>query len=154
MATPVINAPPAALPQRSFDMPMVDQRGVVTSFWQKILYQFLKVSRVPVFLSLTHAQRLTTSAASYVTGSICYESDRTVYYVANGGAWVYESGVMQSAQASLPTDLGTNDTNLLLYVTDFAHLLQWNGASWQWGPREDGSDYIAKFVSGPSPKIG
>jgi acyl carrier protein len=32
--------------------------------------------------------------------------------------------------------------------------LQWTGAGWQWGPGDDGSDYIVAFVSGPDPPTG
>jgi hypothetical protein len=149
MATSLTTSPPSALPQRSFDMPIVNQNGIVTTFWQRLLYQFLKVTKVPVFLAMTHSQKLATTATGYVPGSILYESDRQVWYFANGSAWQYMAGVMQVAQASLPTDLGTNDTNLLLFVTDYNHLLEWTGTAWTWGPGENGSDYIKPFVSGP-----
>jgi hypothetical protein len=47
-----------------------------------------------------------------------------------------------------------SDAGLLLFVTDYNHLLQWNGTGWQWGPGENGSGYIVAFVNPPNQAVG
>lgn len=109
----------------------------------------------PQVFSQTHTARAQFQAANYPDGSIFYESDRSVFYVAIAGVWVYESGVCRVAQADLPTDLGTaGDVGFLAYVTDYAHLLRWNGTGWEWAPGELGSDYVSAFVTGPDDTTG
>lgn len=55
---------------------------------------------------------------------------------------------------NLPVGLGKNSTGLLFDVTDYNHVLQWNGTGWQWGPGENGSGYIVAFVNPPNPLTG
>jgi len=85
----------------------------------------------------THALRLTTAATP--DGTTFYESDRTVFYVAVAGAWKYGAGIMAATQATLPTDLEVSDVGFLARVTDYAHLLEWSGTAWSWGPGDEGS---------------
>ena len=42
----------------------------------------------------THAHRANYAASSYVDGTMYYETDRTVYYIVQAGAWEYMQGVM------------------------------------------------------------
>jgi RimJ/RimL family protein N-acetyltransferase len=94
-------------------------------------------------------------ATSYPDGSVYFETDRTLYYVATAGVWQYLAGICRVTQANLPADFGTSgDVDVLAYVTDFAHLLRWNGSTWEWAPGEDGSDYVVAFVTGPDEPTG
>ena len=48
--------------------------------------------------------------------------------------------MVASPQAGLPALAGTltvNDTGLRVEVTDYAHILRWNGAGWEWAPEDD-----------------
>lgn len=109
---------------------------------------------VPSFISDTHANRDLIPAANYANGTLFFESDRKVLYIAVNGSWFYFSGVMQATQATLPTDLLTEDTNFLVNVTDYAHLLEWTGTAWTWGPAELGSGFIMTFLNAPNPTTG
>lgn len=116
--------------------------------------QQAQTTRTPTLISSSHATRSSIQANQYADGSDFYETDRTVFYKAIGGSWIWQSGIYQVTQANIPTDLGANDNGFLLYVTDYAHLLQWNGNSWRWAPGDNGSGYIVAFVSAPSPADG
>lgn len=109
---------------------------------------------VASFVTGTHSQRQIIPAANYADGTLFFETDRQIVYIAVSGAWFYFTGTIQTVQASLPTDLGANDLNLLVEVTDYAHLLQWTGTGWVWGPAELGSDFILLFLTGPTPATG
>ena len=61
---------------------------------------------------------------------------------------------VETLQANLPANLTANAAGYLAYVTDYAHLLLWNGAGWQWGPGENGSGYVANFLEGAGPGVG
>jgi hypothetical protein len=63
------------------------------------------------------------------------------------------ASIQQVTQANLPT-LTSSDSGVLIYVTDYAHLLIWTGTGWTWGPGEPGSDFIQPFLNGPNPAIG
>lgn len=122
--------------------------------WLKFFQQIALGSAVPTFVTNTHANRANIPAGSYASGSIYFETDRQIAYIAVSGTWFYFVGTMDVPQASLPADLGVDDTNLLLNVTDFAHLLIWTGTGWTWAPAELGSDFILLFLTGPSPATG
>jgi hypothetical protein len=53
-------------------------------------------------------------------------------------------------QADLPVTLTEDDAGAIFFVTDFGHLLEWNGAEFVWGPGDTGSGYIAGFESAPT----
>ena len=95
----------------------------------------------------THASR--PAASSYPNGTLYWETDRTVLYMALTGRWVYVAGMMSATQATLPVDLGSGDAGFLVNVTDYAHQLQWNGAAWGWAPGDSGSGYIGLFEVDP-----
>jgi hypothetical protein len=62
-------------------------------------------------------------------------------------------GLRQSAQAdlaALAAVLGTDDAGLLVEVTDYAHILRWDGAAWEWGPGETGGGFVAAFAVDPT----
>ena len=104
----------------------------------------------------THNARLQTPAASVEDGAIWYETDRTVWYQFEAGAWHWIDGTYSCTQANLPTDLKANDNGFLALVTDYNHVLQWNGSTpgWQAGPNWDSPGYIRGFMLDPSPATG
>ena len=82
-------------------------------------------------------------------------ADRAVVYVRMiiGAAvgWVYLCGYWPVVLASLSSSgLGANDTNLLAWITDYSHLLRWNGSAWEWGPSDPGSGFYQLFEAAPS----
>lgn len=102
-----------------------------------------------------HANRATSyPAGNYPVGSLFYETDRTILYVVtvSGGAnvWTYATGVSYQALASLPADLGANDSGYLAWTTDYSHLFRWTGSAWTWGPGDAGSGFYQLFEAAPS----
>ena len=62
---------------------------------------------------------------------------------------------MRGALADIPSSLSaTVDVGFLYYVTDFHHLIEWNGAAWQFGPGDTGNGYFADFAVAPTPAAG
>ena len=121
--------------------PVFDDNGHFLREWYSALANLVAfvLQLAPTYLQNTHAKRLATSAANYPDGTLFYETDRTIYYIARGKNWVYDHGNYPINQQALPTDLGISDTGFLAYVTDFAHLLQWTGTGWNWAPGEQGA---------------
>ena len=84
-----------------------------------------------VVLEDTHANRLTNYTSGQQVGAGFYETDRTVIYVADSTlTWKYAAGAYLAVVASLPGDLGTNDTGFLFYATDQSQTYRWTGAAW------------------------
>lgn len=159
MATPIIQqlqtATPISLSRTSF----LDKQGNVTKPWLNWFQSLVnKLNPVmPQCLVGSHAARTNISAGDYPSGTTYHETDRNLRYVVENGAWIYFAGTYQVTQSdveSASTGLGANDTGLLLYVSDYAHQLVWNGDSFTWAPGENGSGYIVAFVSAPSPADG
>lgn len=156
---------PTFLTDRLVKSPIVDPKtGLMSWDFKKVMDQVAQQSAnaqaaVPQFLTGTHFNRINNRPASKLpAGTLYFETDRGVWYINNGGTWQYFAGVMQVTQANLPTDLGASDNGFLAEVTDFAHLLAWNGSGWQWGPGEQGSGFTIDFTdspnAGPSPSTG
>jgi hypothetical protein len=145
---------PTLLPEQIFNWPLVDQAGMLTRVWLKFFQTIPFGSKTQQLVRGTHASRKNIFASSYVDGSVFSESDTGLLYMSISGKWTWFAGIQQGTLASLPTDLTTSDSGLLYFVTDYAHVLQWNGAGWQWAPGELGSDFIVAFVSGPNPAAG
>jgi hypothetical protein len=133
---------------------LADDGKTVSWSWLQFFYGIALAKNVPAFVSNTHSHRSQIPAANYANGTLFFESDRGVVYIAVNDIWHYFIGTMQDTQANLPSDLGLNDLDFLYEVTDYAHLLLWNGTGWTWGPAEDGSDFIVQFLSGPNPQTG
>lgn len=94
----------------------------------------------------THADRLAIDASTVGIGTVFFETDRTVFYIAvDAGSglhkWVYASGVFSSTLSGIPT-LGANDVNFLFGATDYLHLWRWTGAAWHFAPGDPGSGFI------------
>lgn len=59
--------------------------------------------------------------------------------------------ILSSTQANLAgIGLGPENAGQLVWVTDYNHLLVWNGTGFDWGPGENGSGYISPFLTAPS----
>lgn len=137
MSSPIVNLNVVAR------TPMVGPNSLVTYAWQRFF------SQQGTFFSGTHSGRASVKATDNSAGSIYYETDRQSYYIAVNGVWTYLGGLYNAFQSALPADLGTADTNFLMNVTDFGHLLRWTGTGWVWGPGDAGSGYMVEFVSAP-----
>lgn len=133
----------------------LDDTGFFVYAWRRF-FQDLELFRqnAPTYFFSSHAGRVTTNPLNVGQGTIYYETDRTVSYIATPSIWQYFAGIYGDVLTNLPVDLDGPDVGFLFYSTDFAHLLQWNGNGWQWGPGENGSGYIMTFVNPPSPLIG
>ena len=55
--------------------------------------------------------------------------------------------IPQAALASLIPVLGAQDVGMLVAITDYNHVLEWNGTEFQWGPGESGSNW---YSAGPA----
>lgn len=53
-------------------------------------------------------------------------------------------------QATLPPSLPASSAGMIYFVSDFNHLLQWDGTKWIWAPGENGSGYISSFLISPT----
>lgn len=103
----------------------------------------------------THAARLSSYPANnYAVGTLFYETDRAVFYLNRGTSgsqfWGYSAGVCACTQATLPSDLGTTDSNFLANVFDYGHMLIWSGVAWTWGPGDAGSGMLQMFEVDPT----
>jgi len=143
--------PPANLPERLLQTPMVDpQSGIVTSLpWKTLFSRMAQPVQVPTLTQDTHANRLNFAASKVVAGSIFYETDRSVYYIAVGGQWIYGGGMSPVFQVTIPSDLTASDAGFLADVQDYGHLLRWDGKMWGWGPGDAQSGYSVAFVNAP-----
>lgn len=99
----------------------------------------------------THANRGNYPAAQYYP-ALYFETDAnsTLIYRSTGTAWAYAGGMNRGTLASLPATLGADDSGYIYEVTDYWHLLRWNGANWIWGPGDVGSGYYQLFEAAPS----
>ena len=99
--------------------------------------------------------------ANYPAGTLFVISNRNnltyqVQVVSSANTWVYYEGATALLQVALSGltgynggALGTHDTGLLVNITDYAHILQWSGSAWKWGPGENGSGYFADVAVAP-----
>ena len=99
----------------------------------------------------THGQRLSVPGAGLTDGALWFETDRTVWYQFQAGVWRWIDGTYFCLQAALPADLGLSDPGFLASVTDYNHILFWNGSAWTAGPGWDNPCYIRGFMVDPSP---
>lgn len=135
---------------------MVDDAGICTYLWTKFFQSLPFNLKTQQLIRGTHATRGLVLPTQYADGSEFYETDRNLWYTAVGNAWRYKAGILSVPQVALSqfTDLGPNDTGLLVNVTDYAHCMMWAGTGWQFAPGDPGSDFIVAFVSGPDPATG
>jgi len=117
------------------------QYAGIVGFWEPV------VSPAPA-LQDTHANRLANyPAANYAEGTTFFETDRTVVYIIQSGAWVFWSGAMAGQLADLPNDLGGGDAGFHFQCLDFKHLYKWAGSTWNFDPNDPGSGFLT--VAGP-----
>lgn len=104
----------------------------------------------------THSYRV--AAGLPADQSLFVETDRNgLVYQVRGTVWAYLSGTYQRTQAqlaALAATLGTNDTGLLVDVTDFAHVLRWSGSAWAYNDPSDPAGKVQAFLVDPSPATG
>jgi hypothetical protein len=131
------------------------------------LSKFLRANGGAIFG--TRDQRTDETAAGYIAGGD--RADGTLYCETDTGAvyqwrvstvrmqrptgeWVLVFGSAyqrtQSQLAALAAVLGAGDAGLLVEVTDYAHILRWDGAAWEWGPGETGGGFVAAFAIDPT----
>lgn len=149
MSTPGI---PFEIPPSTLRAPFVDETLRLTDDTQRWLRQlttFLGL-KVPIEANGTRAARIKLAASSFAQGNVWRESDTGLFYVAEGNSWLYLAGAWVLDSNNVPVDLASNDVGLLLAVTDFNHLLRWNGEAFEWAPGELGSDWITSFLSAPN----
>jgi len=97
--------------------------GGVLGMWQTIVNAGSFVD--------THANRIANfPAANYASGTLFFESDRTVLYVDVAGVWTFGAGVYSDVIANRPTDLATADAGFEFFATDTGALYFWDGAAW------------------------
>ena len=161
--------PPTFITDRLWETRFVDEDGKPTRVFRdafnKVGQQSANAAAtVPQYQSGTHAFRLNNTVASKLpSGSIFYETDRTLYYINQGGVWTYLAGTMQATQSGIPSDLSTltpADDGVLVFVTDFSHTLIWNhnlqlsgGTGWTWAPGERGSGEVVAFSVAGTPNL-
>lgn len=148
---PVVNPSPptvSALPANGDAVQQVLFNGVlyqwvgssqfagITGFWEPVVPS-------PPALQDTHANRLAHfPAGSYPTGTLFFETDRTVIYIVQAGAWVWWSGAMADVLANQPTDLGADDVGFPFQATDYKHLFRWGGAAFAFDSNDPGSGWL------------
>jgi hypothetical protein len=99
------------------------------------LQSLLPAIGIGVVLEDTHANRLTLyQPSNFAVGTLFWETDRTVLYlvkeVAGVKSWQYVSGMLTATFANRPTDLGTGDSDFLLFIKLYRHICRWNGVTW------------------------
>jgi hypothetical protein len=131
--------------------PLIDNSSRMSYPWIKWFQQLLqsKFPTIPAFFAAPHSTKASVRATSYADGSIFFETDRQVAYIAVAGVWTYLTGVYPATQAQIPTDLGTADAGFEFNVTDYQHKLFWDGAQWNFAGGDAGSGYVAAFVNVP-----
>ena len=148
------------LPAPMSRSPLVDSQGVLTPDSQKFIADLPKAMTGKLDLANfdTRASRLSADVTKLADGTLWVETDTNLLYMVHGNSWQYVAGFLKTtadllavdATGSVTKSLGTPDTNLLIEVTDFAHILRWNGTGLEWGPGEQGGGYIVPFQLAPT----
>ena len=121
--------------------------------WQQLYRWLIQVRGVlnKPSLILTAAQLALTPAVTYTPGTLVYISDRGLFYVQSGMAWIYVSGELVITQNQIAAlGLGQNDAGVLVNVTDYGHTLRWAGLNFTWGPGDPGSGFLQLFEVDPT----
>jgi hypothetical protein len=86
-------------------------------------------------------------------GHIFIASDHQyIGWISSGTAWIYLFGTNQKTQSGLSTLTGlltVNDRRYRVEVTDYVHVLIWNGSGWGFAPEDDGSNYYVLADEAP-----
>lgn len=129
--------------------PFVNSRRFIEKVW----LDWWKTSDLGAIIQDTRANRATYAASDY-TNRFYRETDTKLTYLSDGTKWIYYSGSYDRTQAQIAAfiaTLGTDDTGLLIVVTNFTHTLKWDGAALGFAPGDDGSNY---FIDAPSAPLG
>lgn len=71
--------------------------------------------------------------------------------IAAGWSTAFLATSTQADLATLAATLGQANTGMLVWVSDYAHMLEWSGTGWQRGPGDlDHSDTFADFGAAPT----
>ena len=121
------------LPTPEFTGPAVDKDGRFLEFWRRWLLQVQTASITLV------GNFLTTFTLTGITN---------VTFPTSGTLATVQGAVQRFALAAQPT-LGTADAGTFCFVTDYAHLVYWDGTAFQWG---DGDQpyRLADFTVAPA----
>lgn len=138
-----------------FRQPALDSSGFFAQAWQLFFQSLIKTQKgLPQYLFQTHAQRLAMQVSTVGLGTLFFETDRQVWYIATATAWQYVFGAFSIIQMGLPMDLGTPDIGFLVNVTDYNHLLVWTAAGFNFAPSDSGSGYTVPFTGVPTNPVG
>lgn len=134
-----IEAPSVILPGEVFIIAITqDATGGRTATWNS----FYHVAG----LSL-NTSKSTTTYLMFQINAAGTHADIMFWGGATGVNLVYST---QAALATLAGTLTAANAGLLVCVTDYAHILEWTGTAWEWGPGESGSGYFADFAVAPT----
>jgi hypothetical protein len=110
--------------------PTSHSAGVLYRFDQR-LEAYFPQGAIAVTLEDTHANRVANyDAEDYEPGTLFWETDRTVLYLAAGLVWQYALGIMYDLIANRPTDLTADDVGFLFYASDQNTTYRWDGTVW------------------------
>lgn len=143
-------------------VPVLSQRGghLASASW--LLYQQQQDQRLSRLEAKgsehifgTNLDRLALVPDVFPRGTLMIETDRCCLVYGAGvtvpDRWSYVAGTWSVPFAQAPTDLGLYDEGLLLNVTDFGHVLRWDGAGWTWGPGDSGNGYYVTRPAASAP---
>lgn len=133
----------------------VDNNGYLTDAWYKFHYDNTITTQTlqgqGFTLAGTHAARLLIDPNTLPSATLYIETDRPHLVYVGGSTWTYLAGVYSIDRAHAPTDVGVKDAGMLVYVTDFGHLVRWMGTTWQWAGEQ--SQIIGDFNVAPTPLL-
>lgn len=140
---------PLLMPSTITRAPLVDQHGVLTGEAKRWLTESPKnhALKVQNRFSDTRAARLKQKASNFAEGVLWKETDTGVTYISDGVNWEPHAGTITVTQDSLPTNLTAADAGVLVNVSDYAHVLRWNGTGFEFA--DAGSGYTQAFLINP-----
>lgn len=141
---------PLQIPSTLTDSPFVDEKGLLSEHVKKFLIGLngVQSGAIQVRFTNTHAERLKRRASLFAEGTTWKESDTGLIYVSDGENWEPQSGQMSVEFEALPMTLGAGDAGLEVFVSDYNHVLRWNGTGWEFLPG-DHSGYTQTFLLDP-----
>ena len=123
---------------------------------RRLVYSMTGDTRAPQILLIidTHANRANYPATGYPNGTMYFETDRTVFYIAMNGVWKFFTGRYSDLIASIPIDLGADDVGFNFWSTNYKHAFQWKpnglgGYTWDFAAGDPGSSWIIAGTIAP-----
>jgi hypothetical protein len=141
---------PLVIPQFVSKQRVVEEDGKLSENFKRFLTEIPKAQelKIKTRITTTHAERIRQRASEVAEGTRLKESDTGLIYESDGENWVPMSGRLTLEQEFLPTDLGLADAGLEVFVSDYNHVLRWNGTGWEFLPG-DHSGYTQNFLIDP-----